>query len=96
MHWRRGRLGAAIHSHLSNHRGLESGVAWTGGVARWEQPCTEGAQSCVVRGRLAWKQDPTLPLFTYIPNLIRPSDIFEAKNLGKPVGDFAVQCLKFS
>ena len=68
MHWRR-----------SNHRGLESGAACDQDVARWEQPYTEGAQSCVVQGRLAGMRNPTLPLFTYLPKLIPPSDIFEVK-----------------
>jgi hypothetical protein len=63
-HTRHGALGCSIHWRRSNHRGLESGAAWTGGVARWEQPYTTDGQSCVVRGRLAGMQAPTLPLLT--------------------------------
>jgi hypothetical protein len=50
-HTRHGALGCSIHWRRSNQPGLESGGAWTGGVARWEQPCTADDQSCVVRGR---------------------------------------------
>jgi hypothetical protein len=78
-HTRHGALGCSIHWRRSNHRGLESGAAWTGGVARWELPYTNNGQSCVVRGRLAGMQKPTLPLFNYLPNLIPPADIFEVK-----------------
>ena len=37
-HTRRGGLGAAIHLWPSNHTGAESGEAYNGGVAGWEQP----------------------------------------------------------
>jgi hypothetical protein len=64
-HTRRGVLGWSIHWRRSNHRGLESGAACNQGVAHWEQPHTNNGQSCVVRGRLAGKQNPTLPFFPF-------------------------------
>jgi hypothetical protein len=51
-----------MHSQLSNQGGLEDGPAWTGGAAHWGLPYTINGQSCVVWGRLAGKQNPTLPL----------------------------------
>jgi hypothetical protein len=50
-HTGRGALGLSIHWRRSTHSGLEDGVAWTGGVARWELPCTHNGQSGVGRGR---------------------------------------------
>jgi hypothetical protein len=73
---------------------LESGVAHTQTVARWELPYTGGSQRCVVRGSCCVASTvflgahsfnccrtsyPTLPLFSVFRKLILPSDIFEVK-----------------
>jgi hypothetical protein len=65
--WGRGRLGAAIYSHLSTHGGLEEDTAQAEGVAGWEQPCTGGAQITVdwrtaLRGLGAWRVGSCHPL----------------------------------
>jgi hypothetical protein len=45
IHPGRGGLGLAIHWWLSNHCGVESGVALAGRAAGWEQPWRCGLQS---------------------------------------------------
>jgi hypothetical protein len=79
VQWVRGRLGAAMEMRRPKLVWLESGAVNIQDTARLGFPYTADGQSCVVRGRLAGKQNPTLPLFSEIPNLIPPSDIFEVK-----------------
>ncbi len=80
-----GALGCSIHWWLSNQTGLESGVAWTGGVARLGVPWSSDAQRKGAgggRGVFRLLVGPTLPLFVVFRKLIPLLDIFEVKIWG--------------
>jgi hypothetical protein len=95
MDMARPRLGGSESSAVNTQDAARLGVPDTGGaqITRDWRAALRGletwrvgsdhtrttAKAAWVGGGLAGEQNPTIPLFTYLPNLTLPSDIFEVK-----------------